>query len=177
MYLEIDSSLYTQKYILFFFSEYIVLSINFKYIYIFLLTIERIFRSRRKISRGADSKRQITRVTAMSRPADISTGNLRCCYCADTGQPFFSLSFPERVGRRNMERSGNKSRIYNWITRLSRWRPSLDLPNYLLYAFSKDKERSSWRYTRHLVYIYICQTSPSKIFLFQSNFFEYFIVL
>lgn len=93
------------------------------YIYIFLLTIERIFCSRRKISRGADSKRQITRVTAMSRPADISTGNLRCCYCADTGQPFFSLSFPERVGRRNMERSGNKSRIYNWITRLSRWRP------------------------------------------------------
>lgn len=120
LYLEIDSSLYTQKYILFFFSEYNVLSINFKYIYIFLLTIERIFRSRRKISRGADSKRQITRVTAMSRPADISTGNLRCCYCADTGQPFFSLSFPERVGRRNMERSGNKSRIYNWITRLSR---------------------------------------------------------
>lgn len=119
LYLEIESKIHI------IFLQWIQRSIyKFQiYIYIFLLTIERIFRSRRKISRGADSKRQITRVTAMSRPADISTGNLRCCYCADTGQPFFSLSFPERVGRRNMERSGNKSRIYNWITRLSRWRP------------------------------------------------------
>lgn len=120
-------------------------------IYIYILSvyfsinnriIEWIFHRRRKISRDADSKRQITRVTAMSRPGDISTGNLRCCYCTDTSP--FSPSPSWTVGRRNMERSGNKSRIYNGITRLSRWRPFpplLDPSNCRRsYGFSEDKE-------------------------------------